>query len=196
MLSIGIKQSLAACLLAFASAAACAGPNTKPPRYLLDPVLGLRLPAGPVKLDELPEPVRALCEQIADNPTWTARQWLFGTAQHGRTTYYLVGGYFKRRHAAHGEPLYVEPEQGGVYAVSGTHCGGDPAREVFDVRDDAQIPAGVLQRLAHDLASRLVRAFGSAGRLRAALGKQDIDIAQLTPELQEAFKPYLKDAGK
>jgi len=156
---------------------------------LQEPVLGLRLRAD-VKLDPLPEDVLVMCEQTIADKTWTGRQWIFGEAKDASVVYYLANGYFKRLHPDPGEHLYYQPDQGGLYEVKGVECRGDPAREVFDVRDFKQIPQAVLQQLARDLAARLVRALGGEDRLRAEIKNQRIDFDQLSPELQEAFAPY------
>jgi hypothetical protein len=161
-----------------------------PPRFLHDPVLGLRLPAASVKLDPMPDDIRAMCEQMADNATWIGRQWIFGVAMDSASTYYLVNGYSKRRNPKPGERLYVQYSQGAVHKISNGHCGGDAARETFDVRDPKQIPREVLRQLARDLAARLVREVGGADRLRTEITNQRIDFELLSPEIQQAFKPY------
>ncbi len=77
-----------------------------------------------------------------------------------------------------------------MYVVRGQDCGGDPAREVFEVSDFEQIPKSVLEQLARDSETRLVRAFGGESRLRAEFKKQRITPDRLTSELAIAFKPY------
>ncbi len=131
---------------------------------------------------------------MADSENWTTRQWIFGVAKYSTDTYYLVNGYSKRRNPTPGQSLYLQHADGGVYKVSGTECNGDPARETFVVRDPKQIPREVLQELARDLVIRLVRAAGGAKRLRAEIKNQRIDFQQLSPEMQEAFKPYFGPA--
>ena len=107
---------------------------------------------------------------------------------------FLVNGYSKRRHPKPNQRPYLQSVNGGVYKVSGTQCNGDPARETFEVRDPQQIPREVLQQLAQDLVTRLARATGGAQRLRAEIKKQHIDFDHLSPEIQEAFKPYFEGA--
>jgi hypothetical protein len=184
------KNLLATLLFAVLCGRAGASPSNHPPRYLQEPVLGLRLEIAGLKLDPLPEDVRAMCEQVADDETWTGRVWIVAEAKDAATTYYLLAGYFKRRHPEPGQSLYDTDSQGGLYTITGTKCGGDPAREVFDVRDFNATPQPILQQLARDLAARLVRAEGSPDKLRAEIKSQRIDFNQLSPELQEAFKPY------
>src|SRR5262245_45604015 len=99
MLSIATRRLIATTILGFASAVAAA--KDVPPRILQEPVLGLRLEAANVKLDSLPEDVRALCLQTADNERRKGRLWVFARAADAATTYYVVAGYFKR--------LYPEP---------------------------------------------------------------------------------------
>lgn len=196
MLSTATKHLLAASLIALTSAVSAAQPSMTPPRYLQDPVFGLHLPVSSSNLETLSEQVRTICEQIADNPTWTGRQWVFGVTQEGPTTYYLVGGFFERRNASPGQQAYFQPEQGGIYEVNGQRCDGDPAREVFEVRDIDRIPQAVLQRLAVDFASRLSMAVGGEERLRDLLVKHRVNARTLSPELREAFGPHLKKTGQ
>jgi hypothetical protein len=184
------RKLLAALLFAVFGNSAHAAPSKHPPRFLQEPVLGLRLEVAGLKLDPFPEDVRAMCGQVADDETWTGRVWILAEAKDAAATYYILAGYFKRRHPGPGESLYDTDSQGGVYTIKGSKCGGDPAREVFDVRDFNETPQPVLQQLASDLAARLVKAFGSADQLRAELKGQRVDFNQLSPELQVAFKPY------
>jgi hypothetical protein len=195
MPSTVIKRLYAAILITIISAGASATDSNHSPAFVQDPVLGLRLPVASINLDTVPEDIRALCTEIADSESWTGRQWVFGIAASPSATYYLVGGYFKRRFPKSGERLYFQPEGGGVYQVSNGRCTGDPARETFDVRDTRQIPQEVLQRLANDLVARLARAYGDADRLRAEISHQHIDYQMLSPEMQEAFKPYFAPAN-
>ncbi|WP_230028126.1 hypothetical protein [Massilia sp. Bi118] len=190
MLSTVTKKLLAVLLFAVIGNSADAAPSNRPPRFLQEPVLGLRLELTGLKLDPLPENVRAMCGQVADDDTWTGRVWIVAEAKDAAATYYVLAGYFKRRNPGPGESLYDTDSQGGVYTIKGSKCGGDPAREVFDTRDFNETPQPVLQQLANDLAIRLIKAMGGADRLRAELKGQRIDFNQLSPELQVAFKPY------
>lgn len=192
MSSTVIKRLCAAAVLAAAGAAAFAAESSRPPAFVQDPVLGLRLPVAKLKLDAVAEDVRALCEQMADNETWTGRQWTFGVVKAPTVTYYLANGYFKRLHPQRGQRQYYQPDRGGggLYQVADGKCKGDPARDTFEVRDPKQIPHEVLQQLANDLVARLESAAGGSARLRAEIKKQRIDLRKLSPELQEAFKPY------
>jgi hypothetical protein len=98
----------------------------------------------------------------------------------------------------HQEPdqkLYEFWDNGAVYTVTGTKCGGDDAEETFEVHDanadnDGNVPIPMLKALAFDLAARTVKAFGGPDHLRAEIKAQRIDFNKLSPELQEAFKPY------
>lgn len=154
------RHFFALVVVATAGVSASAADFEHAPTYIVDPVLGLQVLLSTTRLDRLPNQVRSKCAQMADNDTWTGRQWVFGSVKQDEVTYYLVSGYFKRQHPEPGELRYHQPDQGGIYIVKGTNCGGDPAREVFDVRDFEQVPQPVLQQLAQDLKSRLVRAFG------------------------------------
>lgn len=90
-------------------------------------------------------------------------------------------------------------DNGAIYTVTGTRCGGDDAGDTFDVRDpnadnDGNVPIPMLKALAVDLAARMVKAFGGADQLRAEIETQRIDFHRLSPELQEAFWPYFGPA--
>lgn len=190
-----IKLLLAASLFTLSGRQAEATSGKSPPRYLQEPVLGLRMEMAGLKLDPLPEDIRALCDQISDDERWTGRAWIVASAKDAATTYYVLAAQFRRRHAEPGQGIYDLDSQGGFYTITGNQCGGDPAREVFDVRDPNQTPVTILQQLARDLAARLVRALGSPERLRRELWNQRIDFNALSPELQEAFKPYFGMEG-
>lgn len=187
---IATKKFFATIAVAMAGMAANAAEYAHPPKYLVEPIFGLKVEFADGRLEPLPEQVRAACMQMADNETWTGRQWIFGAVKSGDATYYLVSGYFERRHPGPGELRYHQPDQGGLYVVKDQDCGGDPAREVFEVRDFEQVPQPVLEQLARDSKSRLVRAFGGESRLWAEFKKQRITSDRLTPELAIAFKPY------
>lgn len=194
MLSIAIRNRvMATVLLTLTSIAAFA--EDSPPLVLNEPVLGLRLKAADLKLDPLSEDVRAMCEQTADNERRTSRLWVFARTNDARTTYYVVAGYFQRRHPGPGEAAYEPTVNGGMLYVTGNQCKGDPARETFEARNFDDTPQPVLQQLAGDLAARLTQAVGGADRLRAEIKHQQIDFDQLSPELQEAFKPYFGRAN-
>ena len=81
-----------------------------------------------------------------------------------------------------------------MYAVTGNKCADDPADESFEARDFDQTPLPILQQLARDLAERLVRAVGGPDKLRVEIKSQRIDFDKLSPELQDAFKPYFAGA--
>ena len=181
-----IKHALVAALFTLSSAVAA---GDKLPRYLNEPVLGLRLDAG-VKLDRLPDEVRALCSRIADDESSTVHMWIFAQASDAGVAYYVASGYSKMRYPVPGEPKYELIVRGGLYLVTGNKCVDDPADESFGARDFKQTPLPILQQLSRDLAARLVRAVGGAERLRTEIKNQHIDFDQLSPELQVAFKPY------
>lgn len=185
MLSIATKRAVLAPLLVIASAVAMAGDH--PPRYVVEPALGLRLDAG-IQLEPLPNDVSVLCSRDTEN--WIHHEQIFARAQDAATIYYVVSGYSKRRNPVPGQSRYEPVVRGGLYAVTGNRCIDDPADESFAARDFQQTPLPILQQLAQDLAARLVRALGGADKLRAEIRNQRIDFDRLSPELQAAFKPY------
>lgn len=189
-----IRRLATAALLAI-SASASAAESNLPPQFLPVPALGLRVEVAGLKLDPFPEDLRATCGQIADDESYTGRMWIFGKAKDAAATYYVLNGYFKRRNPEPDQRRYEVPDNGSVFTVQGGKCGGDDARETFEVRDpnaenNGNVPIPVLRELARDLAAQTVRVFGGPDRLRAEIRKQRIDFNQLSPELQEAFAPY------
>lgn len=190
MSSIATKRAILATLVMIGSAVATAG--DKPPRYVIEPALGLRLDAA-VQLEPLPDEVSTLCSRDTEN--WISHERIFARAKDAATTYYVVSGYSKRRNPEPGQSLYEPIVRGGLYIVTGSQCVDDPADESFEVRDFNQTPRPILQQLARDLAARLVRAVGGPDTLRAEIKNQRIDFDHLSPELQEAFRPYFGGVG-
>jgi hypothetical protein len=157
--------------------------------------LGLRLPLERIDLEPFPDDLRVKCPQLYDEELYTSRVWIFGRARDAARTYYVLTGYFQRLNKDPNRKLYEFWDNGAVYTVTGSKCGGDDAGETFDVRDpdadnDGNVPIPILKVLALDLAARTVKAFGGADQLRAEIKTQRIDFNKLSPELQEAFKPY------
>lgn len=191
---IAISKIVVAAFLAISTTTAAATGSNKPPRFLTVPVLGLRVPLERINLEPLPEDLRLTCRQLEDEFV-TSRVWIFGRAKDAARTYYVLTGYFKRLKKEPDQRLYEFWDNGAVYTITGKKCGGDDAAETFDVRDpdadnDANVPIPILKVLALDLAARTVKAFGGADQLRAEIKAQRIDFNRLSPELQEAFKPY------
>lgn len=189
-----VTSRIAAAILFAISTTAAASGSEKPPRFLTVPVLGLRLPLARINVETFPEEIRVKCGQIEDEYR-TSRLWIFGRAQDGAKTYYILTGYSTRRSAEPGQRRYEYWNDGVVFAVQGEKCGGDGAEETFDVRDpdaenDGNVSIPVLKVLAVDLAARTVKAFGGADRLRAEIKNQRINFNKLSPELQAAFSPY------
>lgn len=193
MPSTVISRITAAALIAISTTAAATGSN-KPPRFLTIPVLGLRLPLERVNLEPFAEEIRIHCGQLEDEYA-TSRAWILGRAKDAASTYYVLTGYSKRLNKDPEQKLYEYWDRGAVYTVTGSKCGGDDADETFDVHDpnadnDGNVPIPMLKALAIDFAARTVKAFGGADKLRAEIKAQRVDFNRLSPELQEAFKPY------
>jgi hypothetical protein len=172
----------------------------KPPRFLPVPELGLRIELSGLVLEKFPEDIRRKCFQLYDDERFDAQMWVFGKAKDAAKTYYVLSGYFKWRKLMADRRPYELSDW--VISVQGDKCGGDPnAAETFDVRDpDAEntgnVPIPILRQLAFDLAARTVKAFGGTDKLRAAIISQRVDFDSLSPELQEAFKPYFPAASR
>jgi hypothetical protein len=190
-----VTSRIAAAALFAVSTTAAAANSDKPPRFVTVPVLGLRLPLDRIKLTPFPVDLRVNCFQLYDAELFTSRVWIFGQARDAASTYYVLSGYTKRLNKEPDQKLYEFWDDGAVYTVTGTKCGGDGAEETFEVHDpnadnDGNVPIPMLKALALDMAARTVKAFGGADRLRAEIRAQRIDFNRLSPELQEAFKPY------
>lgn len=194
MPSTAISRIAAVTLFALSTTAVAAN-SDKPPRFLTVPVLGLRLPIERINLESFPEDIRIRCHQLYDEELFTSRVWIFARARDAARTYYVLTGYSKRLNKEPDQKLYEYWDNGAVYTVTGDKCGGDDAEETFEVHDpdadnDGNVPIPMLKALAVDFAARTVKAFGGADRLRAEIKAQRIDVNRLSPELQEAFKPY------
>jgi hypothetical protein len=194
MLSTAISRIVGAAMLVISSIAAAGPKSNMPPQFLTVPVLGLRLPLERIDLEPFPEDLRVKCSQLEDEFV-TSRVWIFGSARMGGKAYYVLTGYFKRLNKEPDQKLYEFWENGAVYTVTSSKCGGDDAEETFDVHDTnadktGNVPTPILRVLATDLAAKTVKAFGGADQLRAEIKKQRIDFNRLSPELQEAFAPY------
>jgi hypothetical protein len=198
MPSTVIRRLAAAALFAISTTAAAAN-SDKPPRFLTVPVLGLRLPLERINLKPFPEDKRVNCPQLYDAELFTSRVWIFGQAKDAASTYYVLSGYSKRINKEPDQKVYEFWDDGAVYTVTGTNCGGDGAEETFEVHDpnaddNGNVPIPMLKALAFDMAAQTVKAFGGPDRLRAEIKAQRIDYNRLSPELQEAFKPYFGTA--
>lgn len=198
MPSTAISRIAAIALFAVGTTAAAAE-SDKPPRFLTVPVLGLRLPLERINLEPFPEDLRVRCRQLYDEELYSSSVWILARARDAASTYYVLTGYSKRLNRDSDRKLYEYWDNGAVYTVTGTKCGGDDAEETFDVRDpnadnDGNVPIPMLKALAVDFAARTVKAFGGPDRLRAEIKAQRIDFNRLSPELQEAFKPYFEPA--
>ncbi|MBC7455427.1 MAG: hypothetical protein H7335_17375 [Massilia sp.] len=201
-MSSTVTKSLVLGALFALSTTAAAATSNQLPRFLTVPALGLRLPLDRLNLDPFPEDIRATCDQISDKERSTGRMWIFGRAKDAASTYFVLSGYFKRRSPDAEQRLYEFFDDGFVLTIRGNNCGGDPdASETFDARDPnadntGNVPIPILRELARDLAAQTVRAVGGADQLRAEIKNQRLDFNTLSPELQEAFRPYFSAALK
>lgn len=193
MLSTAIKHAVIGALFVSCTATVSAAPvaGKKPPRYINDPLIGLRVAAN-AKLDPLPETLIVMCKRVPEDTTSTAHLWIFANASDAGVSYYVLSGYSEVRSTPMAAPLYHSVERGGMYIVANGKCISDPADEYFEEPTD-EVPLPVLQVLARDLAARLVRAFGGADKLRGEIKNQRVDFDTLPPVLQEAFRPYFNN---
>lgn len=190
MLFTVFKHGTLLSLLLAQAPVACA--QAAMPSTLIEPLFGLKIAPEKAQLKQLAEPVRKLCREIADTKQLTARMWIFARANDTEASYYLVGGHIQRKHPGRGESTFRLDDRGGIYRIENGGCTGiGPVREVFAVRPADEVPLPVLQRLATEMAITLQRAVGGSDALKQALARKRIDASALSPELQEAFKPYL-----
>jgi hypothetical protein len=191
MPSIATKRAIIGAIFALCTATVSAAHfvGKKPPRYINDPLTGLRVAAN-AKLDPLPEALIAMCKRIPEDTTTTAHLRVFANASVAGTSYYVLSGYSEVRSTPTAAPVYESVERGGMYIVADGKCVSDPADEYFEGPTD-EVPLPILQALARDLAARLVRAFGGVDKLRAEIKNQRIDIDALPPVLKDAFRPYV-----
>jgi len=190
MHSIALSRTLVTALAVLISCSALAAEPG--PRILTEPVLGLHYETVRVKFDPLPAHALANCDTMRDNE-YGRGVWFIqarATDPSGRT-YYISGGYEIRNEAPRHRPYDTE----GLGAVFFTDRGActyiDTARQVFEDRlFNDELPEPVLKLLATDVAARLVKAYGSAAKLRTELRNQHIDKETLPPELLDALKPH------
>lgn len=188
---IAIKRTFALSCLLIAGAASAASPA---PRVLRDPVFGLRYDTAKTRFDALPTHALVHCENLADNPQYESRWFVYGSAKDssGRQ-YYVAGGYTIRRNVTQPHLRYEVEDLGVVFFTENASCTTiDSARQVFDDRlFNEELPQDILKRLSVDVVRRLERAFGGANQLRSELRNQRIDPDALPPELRAAIQPYL-----
>lgn len=170
-----------------------------PPRILREPVFGLRYESAKIQFERLPASAISSCPTLADEENSRAVWYVFGQARDSSNkTYYIIGGYEIRESVPYPHQRYETDGLGVVFSIEGSSCTIiDSARQVFDDRlFDDELPQPILKSLAHDVTKRLVRAFGSADRLKTEFANQRIDWQALPPELAQAMQPYLSEAAR
>jgi hypothetical protein len=186
MLSTALNRIV---VLTIAFAAFCAVAGEREPRTLRVPVVGLLYEVAKTKFEPLPADVLRKCPTMSDNENMRSSFWIYASTQEGPRTYYLVGGYGIRTHAAPPDfPRYEPLDLGTVFQIDGDACKvfGD-ALEVFQTRYFEETSQQVLQKLADNLVLRLSKAFGGRAKLGAELRRQRLNPAIVSPELNEAF---------
>lgn len=192
MLSTALSRIVIALPLVFAAGAAVS--TDQAPRTLRVPVVGMQYVVASMRFEPLPVEVQRKCPTLADDENMRGMFWIYASAREGLRTYYLVGGYGIRSHPeAPTFPRYDTLDSGIVFRIDGEECVifGD-AKEVFETRYLVETPQPILQELAANLASRLVQLVGGKDALTAALRRQHLNPAAVSPELRGAFAPYTK----
>lgn len=165
--------------------------SNKPPGILKEPVLGLRYDVATTKSEPMPKEEAEKCQT---NENLTSVWFVYGKfADNSGRTYYITGGYDVWKNHEPNQPKYEADEYGGIFYIRGNDCIYiDETRHTFIDRvfNDEMSPR-ILQGLATDAATRLVRAYGDANRLRSEVRNQKLDTDILPAELKERLKPYL-----
>jgi hypothetical protein len=193
MLSIARRYCLALSLVILTTASAHA---ELLPRILQEPLLGLQYDQTKVKFEPLQKALSTSCQPLNDSETMHGTWFVFARASDasGRT-YYLLNGYEIRNKPA--PPHFPKYETGGsgfILGVNGDVCEvlEADARQLFKDRIfDDEFPFDMMQKLALDFATRLVKAYGSTDRLQKELVKQRIDLNKQPEEIRHALKQLL-----
>lgn len=188
MYSTALKRGVISTLIYLVSCASFA--SDTPPSILKDPVLGLRYDISKTKFEPLAKTEASKCQT---NENRTSVMFVYGKyTDNSSRTYYVLGGYDVWKYPDKPQEKFEADEYGAVFYIQGDKCIHlDEARQTFIDRvfNDEMSPQ-VLQALATDAATRLVRAFGGADRLKVELRNQRVDMTDLPVELRAAFKPY------
>jgi hypothetical protein len=166
--------------------------NLPPPKIIQEPVFGLRYELAKTKLTELPREVQLKCPNYAGNVRWVVgRLYIFAKTHDAHQTYYIVGGFAKRRYPNATDPNYQFDTFGEVLAVEGRKCENiRAARELFEMRYFNEISQPVVRQLADSLRVHLVRASGSPSQLREDFRTRGTKLEKLPEELHESFKTF------
>lgn len=158
-----------------------------PPQPSVDPLLGLKLPAG-ARFTAAPADLVQACPALA-NARWDRRLWIFaqtGNASTSAGEVLVVGGELVERM---GDKPAVEVDKVGVLlsrAPGACRLIGPP-REVFDYGEDGVTPA-TLDALAQDAARRYAQGLGGQAALRKTLKRQRVVATQVkSSALRQAF---------
>lgn len=170
-----------------AGPAAARPPTQLPSQPSVDPLLGLKLPAG-ARFTAAPADLVQTCPDLA-NARWDRQMWVFahtGNASTAAGEFLVVGGALVERT---GDKPAVEVDKVGVLlrrAPGGCRLVGPP-REVFDYGEDGVTPA-TLDALAQDAARRYAQGVGGQVALRKTLKRQRVQADQVkSAALRQAF---------
>lgn len=179
-----MRIAILALLAGLAAGPVAAGPATQP---TVDPLLGLKLPAG-ARFTAAPADLAQACPALA-NARWDRRMWIFAQAGNASTAageILVVGGELVERA---GDKPTVEIDKVGVLlsrAPGACRLIGPP-REVFDYGEDG-VTEAALDALAQDAARRYAQGLGSPAALRKTLKRQRIQADQVkSTALRQAF---------
>ena len=179
-----MRIAILALLVGLAAGPAVAGPSSQP---TVDPLLGLKLPAG-ARFTAAPADLVQACPVLA-NARWDRRMWIFAQAGNASTAageVLVVGGELVERA---GDKPAVEVDKVGVLLSRGPGACRliGPPREVFDYGEDGVTPA-TLDALAQDAARRYAQGLGGQAALRKTLKRQRIRADQVkSAALRRAF---------
>lgn len=163
------------------------------PRFLRDPLLGVRYETAKVKFEPVPAALTGACPMLAGSERMDGVWFIYARVPDAAgKTYYVIDGYEIRRRPEPPELPRYEGEGFGMI-IGQTHSQCEvieaDARQVFQDRVfEEGLPHHVMKRLADDYVSRMREAFGGADRLDAELRRQRIELHSLPEELSHALR--------
>jgi len=186
---IALKRFLATALLYTAHASFAQAQ----PRFLQDPLLGLRYEPAKVRFEPVPSQVMSKCAVLSGNEHIHGVWFVFAVA--GDATgqiFYLVNGYeIRSRPEPPNFPKYSAGGYGLLLVVKAHECRliDADARQSFDDRIfDEEFPQDIVQRLANDFSARMKKAFGGGDQLGVEIVNQRIDLDALPVELKSSLR--------
>ncbi len=192
MSSIALKHFVALAMFLIAGGPFFAQAQAQP-RFLQDPLIGLRYEPTKIHFEPVPQQVVSKCEDLSRNQHTRGVWFVFGLAGDatGRT-FYLVNGYEIRSKPEPPDfPRYSAGGYGLLLVVNGHECqliDADARQSFADRLFDEELPQHIVQKLANNFATRMKNAFGGAYKLRVEITNQRIDLDALPEEIKASLR--------